>query len=126
MQWCTVLCCTLRVPLGLTFLTVASTHTQHNMAWCGMVCDMDGMGQVMAAKAVGGRPVLPFAATYCQSPPMPCYSNGTFPVEPWAVEMLMTMPYEEGAAGVVMCKAYTNAAPPPPQPQPSPPRHRCL
>jgi hypothetical protein len=73
------------------------------MVWHAM-CDMDGMGQVMASKAVGGRPVLPFAATYCQSPPMPCYSNGTFPVEPWAVEMLMTMPYEEGAAGVVMCK----------------------
>ena len=48
--------------------------------------------------------MIPFAATYCQSPPMPCYANGTFPVEPWAVEMLLTMPYEEGAAGVVVCK----------------------
>ena len=52
--------------------------------------------------ALPSAPVLPFAATYCQSPPMPCYSNGTYPIEPWAVEMVMTMPYEEGAAGVVM------------------------
>lgn len=63
--------------------------------------------QIMASDTVGGRPVLPFAATYCQSPPMPCYANGSYPVEPWAVEMLLTMPYEEGAAGVVVCKLCT-------------------
>ena len=36
---------------------------------------------------VGGRPVLPFAATYCAmcgKGMCPCYSNGTFPLEPWA------------------------------------------
>ena len=54
-----------------------------------------------AARLVGGRPVLPFIATFCQYP-YPCYTNGSVALEPWAVQMLLTMPYERGAAGVVV------------------------
>ena len=54
---------------------------------------------VRGADLVGGRPVLPFAATFCDLP-FKCYSNGSLTLEPWAVEMVLTMPYQEGAAGV--------------------------
>ena len=54
---------------------------------------------VRGAELVGARPVLPFAATFCDLP-FKCYSNGSLTLEPWAVEMVLTMPYQEGAAGV--------------------------
>ena len=53
---------------------------------------------VRGAELVGGRPVLPFAATFCALP-FKCYSNGSLTLEPWAVEMVLTLPYQEGAAG---------------------------
>ena len=64
------------------------------------------VGQAVAAGvAVGGRPVVPFMRTACFLGKMPCYDpsrNNSLFLSPEGVSAGLTVPYEVGAAGVVI------------------------
>ena len=60
---------------------------------------------VAAGAAVGGRPVVPFMRTACFLGKMPCYDqsrNNSLFLSPEGVSAGLTVPYEVGAAGVVI------------------------
>ena len=60
---------------------------------------------VAAANSVGGRPVIPFMRTFCFFGTMACYDpsiNKSLELSRWGVEAGLTVPYEEGGAGVVI------------------------
>ena len=64
------------------------------------------VGQAVAAGEVfGGRPVLPFIRTFCYMGTLGCYDksrNSSAELSRWGVEAGLTVPYEVGAAGVVI------------------------
>ena len=60
---------------------------------------------VAAAELVGGRPVLPFVRTFCYLGALACYDksrNSSKEISKWGIEAGLTVPYEMGAAGVVI------------------------
>jgi hypothetical protein len=56
---------------------------------------------VQGTAPVKGKPVLPYMWQYCDSL-FPCFQNSTFSLTRWGLEASMRLPYDLGAAGLVI------------------------